>query len=532
MPNVKLKQNATEKPARIKTPAGALDSKKTKAELIDELLRLRNKAARLDKQLAARMQAEEALKQREQKLLSFMDSATDAFHMLDADLNIVEINRPAIETLIFAGLGTDKKEDVLGKNYFDVYPFLRGKGLRDKYTRVLETGETFSHEDTIAHPKLGGMYINIKVFRVGGGIGTIASDITDIKVTEGELREREEMFRLIFEKSPVGLGIINSDGFLVDCNDKLQEIIGAPLEKLVGINMRTDLKDKRQVAAVEQAFSGQIGYFEGDYVSQISGKETAISTLYGPIFSNDGSLRGVVFITEDISARKKAEAQLREFSSTREMLLREVNHRVKNNFTAILSLIRIEASRLEAKEGKGPYYFSMRELQGRISALLKTHNLLSAGGWMPLELETLSREIISGCIKSSASAGAFTLEINHTPAMVSHTQAHHLTLVLNELATNSLKYAYKENSPGSISLDIKTTGQGLLLRYADNGPGYPQGIIEEDFSQCGIGFQLIRGIVMESLRGQVNFKNEQGAVAVISLPAETADKAPQGQSND
>ena len=73
----------------------------------------------------------------------------------------------------------------------------------------------------------------------------IATDITERKLAEERQRESEEQFRLIYERSPLGMAFVNAEGFLTDCNDKFLEIAGAPREKLIGFNMKTGVRDEQ-----------------------------------------------------------------------------------------------------------------------------------------------------------------------------------------------------------------------------------------------------------------------------------------------
>lgn len=137
------------------------------------------------------------------------------------------------------------------------------------------------------------------------------TDITAAKKTEETLRESEERFRLIFENAPMGIMRFDSKGVIIQCNEKLAELVGAPREKIIGLDMPASLTNPGQRAAVAEALAGRIGYFEGDYVSVTGGKSSIIRTIYTPFFTKDGQLAGGMSITEDISERKKAEEALR-----------------------------------------------------------------------------------------------------------------------------------------------------------------------------------------------------------------------------
>ena len=121
--------------------------------------------------------------------------------------------------------------------------------------------------------------------------------------------EKEEKYHLIFENSPVGILHFDRDGVITACNEKFVEIIGSSKEALLGLNM-LKLPDKDVVAAVEEALSGNIGRYEGDYESITADKVTPVRALFTPVASS--RLGGGIGIVEDLSKRVEAERALTE----------------------------------------------------------------------------------------------------------------------------------------------------------------------------------------------------------------------------
>jgi PAS domain S-box-containing protein len=128
---------------------------------------------------------QQKLKESEERLSSFMDSATDGFALYDSELNLVEMNKAA---LAMFPQGTTK-EEVIGKNIFEIAPGLKETGKYDQYLQVLKTGKPFFVDEFVLHPEFGDRDLNLKAFKVGDGLGIITTDITARKRTEEE-RER------------------------------------------------------------------------------------------------------------------------------------------------------------------------------------------------------------------------------------------------------------------------------------------------------------------------------------------------------
>ncbi len=169
------------------------------------------------------------LKESEQRLAGFMDSATDGFILMDSELNYLTINRAGTNIV-----GLNQKE-FIGKNILDVVPDIKESGRYAKYQEVLKTGKTFHVSDLIPNPKFGNKYIELKAFKVGDGLGMIFTDITERKQAEQSLRESEEKYRLIVENANDGIEITQDDRIIFS-NPRFAEILGYTIDELKNIS--------------------------------------------------------------------------------------------------------------------------------------------------------------------------------------------------------------------------------------------------------------------------------------------------------
>ncbi len=152
--------------------------------------------------------------------------------------------------------------------------------------------------------------------------------------------------------------------------------------------------------------------------------------------------------------------------------LRELQHRVRNNLQMITALIRLEARNLVEPAASAAF----DRLAGRVQALSLLYRLLGQdGGAVSVDLGVYLSEIASAVMHAHASQGAH-LDLSVDAWPVSVNVAMPAGLVINELMTNSLKHAFIERDGGKVSLSAKVDGEGCTVAYADDGVGLPEGV--------------------------------------------------------
>ncbi|MFP4394048.1 MAG: sensor histidine kinase, partial [Anaerolineales bacterium] len=201
--------------------------------------------------------------------------------------------------------------------------------------------------------------------------------------------------------------------------------------------------------------------------------------------------------------------QARQDARTQSMLLQEINHRVGNNLTAILGLLLAER-RYAHQSQQHAVEATLNRLIQRIEGLTEAHHLLSyahqqPGVWAPIRLSHLATRIIALATNPLPPSQQIAVEVAMTKIEISSSQATSLALILNELATNTLKYAMRERQHGKIALHINAQYEDareyITMVYHDDGPGYPAEILQG--RHYHIGLYLIRRLVQDSLQGDL-----------------------------
>jgi PAS domain S-box-containing protein len=216
--------------------------------------------------------------------------------------------------------------------------------------------------------------------------------------------------------------------------------------------------------------------------------------------------------TEWASLEEERERSLRE----RELMLREINHRVKNNLQVITSLLRLQASRSGSAEVKEAF----DEACGRVSTITELHSALFEGVQIStLDFGSYLHELCARLEAGvrSAQAGEIRIEVEAEPGGdVDLDRAVPLGLIVNELVTNAIKHGFADRRGGTVQVRFRRHGERWILSVRDDGPGIvAQG---ETVMRQGLGMQLVHGFV-KRLQGTLAIHGEHGFEAVVEFPA-------------
>ncbi|UYG02941.1 EAL domain-containing protein [Halomonas sp. LR3S48] len=124
---------------------------------------------------------------------------------------------------------------------------------------------------------------------------------------ERQLRVSEARYRAIFRHTPLGVLHFDREGRVVDCNEMCLDILGTSRQRLLGMNLLTQLNDERVTGAIRDALENGTGYFEGTYRTVVSGKQTPLRAFYSALRNESGEVVGGVAVIEDFTERKLAE---------------------------------------------------------------------------------------------------------------------------------------------------------------------------------------------------------------------------------
>jgi PAS domain S-box-containing protein len=220
-----------------------------------------------------------------------------------------------------------------------------------------------------------------------------------------------------------------------------------------------------------------------------------------------GEPGGYVVLAQDITALKETEGRLRESLDEKEVLLKEIHHRVKNNLQVVISLLSLQRN----QEHETEVLTALDETQSRIRAMAIVHEILyQSNSFARINLREYLRNLVRNITFSNhAMSDRIRLEMHMEDCLVSVDQAIPCGLVVNEILTNAFKYAFPDERTGVITIGLHNMdGNEIYLRIKDNGVGIPDDVDWKTTSSLGL--HLVNIIAELQLRADADLTSDNG----------------------
>lgn len=334
-----------------------------------------------------------------------------------------------------------------------------------------------------------------------------------LKRSESDLRQSEGRLRTLLQTLPDLVWLKDINGVYLACNSEFERYFGTSESGIIG---RTDydfvdseladfFRDKDR-AAIE---AGKPVSNEEWITYPDSGDRVLLETIKTPMYDSSGEIIGVLGIGRNITERKNSAERIENLLAEKELLLREVHHRIKNNMNTIKGLLTLQL----LSENNPEVIESLREVENRVQSIIMLYErLYVTENFRELQirdyLEPLCEMVINsfpnrGAIKFSSGIGDFTLNIQMMTT---------LGIIVNELVMNIMKHAFTGIDSGEIFLSASLSDSVVTVTVGDNGRGIPDSI---DFtSSTGFGLELV-GMLVGQLNGEIKIERGIGTRFVL-----------------
>ena len=348
----------------------------------------------------------------------------------------------------------------------------------------------------------------------------LGREIRSRKRAEESLHEREDQIHSISDNIQYGMiyqVVISNDGTrkFTYLSDSVRRLYGITPEEGMAdpglIYSKIHEDDAGRLKLEEDAAMKILSTFKTVVrVKTVSGRQRWVSYVSIPKLLNDGSVcfNGIEF---DITEQKDAQDKISNLLAEKELLLKEVHHRIKNNMNTIKGLLTLQ---LSAEENPS-VVSSLRDAESRVQSMIMLYDrLYCTENYRELPVKEyvslLSEEIIAsfpnrGIVKVNTEIEDFILNINILSP---------LGIIINELLTNMMKYAFTEKENGLIKLSASMKDNHIKFVIQDNGVGISDSISFE--SHTGFGLDLVR-MLIEQIGGSIKIERGEGTKFILEF---------------
>ncbi len=405
-------------------------------------------------------------------------------------------------------------KELIGKNFWElVHPEYRELAIERGKAR-LDGGEVPSRYELRIIDKHGNErwldYNGCSIMFEGKpAVLGIAYDITELKRTQQALIDSEQKYRTLIENmSEVILYVDNSDR-IIFVNDNAIKMFGYEKGELIGQVACEFLADQDFAAFLKDRIKLRRHGFTDRYEVQMKtkrGEKLWVEVSSAPLKDASGKIIGSIGIHSDITDRKKYENTIESSLKQKDMLLKEIHHRVKNNLQIISSLIKLQSSHVKDKE----IHSLFAESQNRIKTMALIHEKL----YRSTDISVIEfYDYIKNLVDSLYASYGMSTErvrpvIEFRSIYLDIDTAIPCGLIINEVISNCLKYAFPDLRKGQITIDLEEKSESeYLLTIHDNGIGIPA---EVNFANTNsLGLKLIK-ILSEQLGGSAELNRDKG----------------------
>ncbi|MFH5886197.1 PAS domain S-box protein [Halalkalibaculum sp. DA3122] len=466
-----------------------------------------------------RRQAGEQLKQSETKFKTLFETNLDAILILGRN-RVLDCNSSAEELF---GI---PEEELIRRPIDEYFPEVQPNGSQSRTNCVKKIRNAFEGTDQFFEwrfERAEGSYFDAEVslihMKLDGVplVQAIIRDITGRKKAERQMQKNMVLFSQLFQNSPVGVIMNNAEGKVININSSFRQMFGYELSELKGKEI-----DDFIVPEADEEYAGEINElaFEGNAfrteVTRIDKEGNEVPVLLGAVpvqFKNKTIATFGMYI--DISDRKNAENELRKSLREKEVLLKEIHHRVKNNLAVITGLLDLQVD--QTVDSKATQ--KLRNSKSRVHSMALVHEqLYQTELFSSIKFDDYIKDLattISSTFHDTSTEITFVYEME--PVQLTMNQAVPCGLLLNELLTNSYKHAFTDRNEGEITISLTERKQQVKLVVADNGKGLPEEMREGRTDS--LGMTLIHTLTSQ-LEATLEIANGTGACFTLQFEKE------------
>ncbi len=337
-----------------------------------------------------------------------------------------------------------------------------------------------------------------------------------VEVKTRQLTEKNlelEKLSLVVSRTDNAVLIADPEGQVEWVNDGFIRLFGIPKEKLIDKKLSEINVYEKIDHEISEAIKNQHSRIFESNVNTNGDENLWISSTLTPIYDEEGPLKKLVVVDTDITAGKKMQQQIESSLKEKDVLLKEIHHRVKNNLQIIISLLNLQSGYIKDEATLK----AVKEGQNRVRSMALVHEKFYQSDKIS-EID-FAEYIEKLCHFLYQSYGDKTdrieLQIKGDHIELDMDTAMPCGLLINEIVSNAYKYAFPDQNKGIIMIELKKTNGTMTLKVHDNGIGLPENFDVEKSES--LGMQLIQALTSQ-LDGELKVSHENGTTFEVSFP--------------
>ncbi|MCX7023865.1 MAG: PAS domain S-box protein [Spirochaetes bacterium] len=349
-------------------------------------------------------------------------------------------------------------------------------------------------------------------------------DITERTCAEDALRESEAKYRGLIEKSRDGIVTTDENGIITTWNMSMESITGLPRTDTIGrplweIQLQLTpaeratpelgeqlRKDLRTILESRMDWSGETRSAEiqcSDGKRKLVHDSSLIIKIGAKIFLES--------IITDITERKLSEQKIMSLLAEKDLILKEVHHRIKNNMSTINSLLSIQAGTLKDPSAVE----ALKDAGSRVQSMMVLYDkLFQSASFNDISLEKYLPALMDEIVANFPNSTSVRIEKRIQDFVLDAKRLQLLGIIINELLTNIMKYAFTGRDEGLIAVSATIADSHVSIIIQDNGNGMPGSVSFEN--SAGFGLMLVK-MLTEQLEGKIRIERGHGTKVVLEF---------------
>lgn len=450
--------------------------------------------------------AEEALKISESKYRGLVNLAVDGILVGSHEGFITEANA------CMSDITGYKREELIGKHIGDVLftpESLKATPLRFD---LLKKGETVVSERTILRPDGTSVVVEMRSKMMpDGSYQSIYRDITKRKEIENSLIESRERldFALTATNDAIWDYILPADA--IYWSPRYLTMLGYEANEMrPSVNTWRSLihpEDmERLVSQLDACIKGNSDHYIQEGRFRAKNGEYRWILVRGKVVGRheDGTIARLAGTHTDITERKVAEERVKNLLQEKEILLREVHHRIKNNMNTIVSLLSLQARSLKDDEA----VTALNEAKSRVQSMMVLYDkLYRSSNFLEIPVKQYLPSLINEIIQNFSQRDKVKIQTNIDDFTLDSSILSHLGIIVNELLTNAMKHAFTGRTDCLIGVSAQCRDDQVTIIIQDNGKGMPD--VKNIKESTGFGLKLV-GLLTEQMNGSIAIEYQDG----------------------